>query len=1135
MILETQTALYATILVLLGAASNHKEFIILALVFIVGVIAAQQWKLKSMYVNFIGIVACALVIAFVVGNKTKENFTTQLDVNPDAAPSKDCAVYYVPAKYQDACAAGYFDMSSVQLQLKKNDLLSKGVNANDQQIKMIDSVIEARSTVNFNDTEKRGCRLAIPNMYSQLVFDTTDQATIQARNGARNNGSGNWAFCWGKKATQADAINEAKNFGTKGVISAVQNTAVTFPGESSYWYQVNFNALDYASVNQALCTIPPTASLDSESIYLGFLVNENMNIVDKGVNGAYNLYTVKDNKLVPFTERYPYNTAMEVYRSLFGFTAVNNPDGKSKDIKFGPKNMNMSLCTFTFDMCGRVSKITKTTVGFSMDKLGVSTKTIGNIFNSTNIDLTTSIENLDKTYKQLLAERDSLANTLSLKDEFFKPGITMKKYPLSPSLQTHYWAGPKADTYEDMEYIYNTILKNTTPTETIVADIDFEHTYDELIAYEFIGFFDIPETGTYEFQIRSDDAGEIFIGEKDANASLSAKANRLVAHYYGYHGPWTDGTSMGKLQYNKGKVKFYARVFEWRGHEGLHLFWKKPGKTLFEQVPSSAYFVYDASSVSTKVAEIEAKLTDIEELRQGIASNTDDYVYELMLQCKNKNISSLAQASHVSADDRVYFEITPLPSTFSTLPPQQISSTSKQVIQNDMMDVVVQYRSITPPRGINFKADPEYTVSMWVYVHQPSSGWRTVIYYGEKDDWTNPSAANIDRTPGFWIYPSTDSKDYVQLQYVHRIKPTNDSGTTYNAGQNLTEASECPKYKTWFHYAVTVKKNVMKVYLNGVLRRTNDLGAAYSFDWNERPYKKFLIGGTRDATDRTKTTGRPVFIQRFYWYNTALSDADIKTLSTEAIVATPALVNGIPGMPEPTPANPAGSLRELFTNYQSASLERVMGGRLYEGFINATSSGMTSLKVGTIIYPIHIDIMSDGSKWLLILNYVHKGGTNPTLTVMNNIFPIPSNNTLGVDGSTDSKAWGHVGNKLLKEVYDKCGGFTKMRFFARNSLGSKIHFVTSDSKVINYAMTGKGNMQNMTYTLMSDHNASIPQNAGSVFSDQGDYALTNFPFWRSGQAHWGIRGLDNRWEVDNYQFDPDGYGTDTIHQVWIGV
>lgn len=73
---------------------------------------------------------------------------------------------------------------------------------------------------------------------------------------------------------------------------------------------------------------------------------------------------------------------------------------------------------------------------------------------------------------------------------------------------------------------------------------------------------------------------------------------------------------------------------------------------------------------------------------------------------------------------------------------------------------------------------------------------------------------------------------------------------------------------------------------------------------------------------------------------------------------------------------------------------------------------------------------------------------------------------------------------------------------------------------------------NTSFTTLTEHSANIPGNAVNFYSNQGTSALTNFPYWRSAQNHWGIRGNGNRWEADDY---PNNFSRNTIHRVFIRV
>ncbi|CAM3272506.1 HYR domain-containing protein [Aequorivita lipolytica] len=176
-----------------------------------------------------------------------------------------------------------------------------------------------------------------------------------------------------------------------------------------------------------------------------------------------------------------------------------------------------------------------------------------------------------------------------------------------------------------------------------------------------------------------------------------------------------------------------------------------------------------------------------------------------------------------------------------------------------------------------------------------------------------------------------------------------------------------------------------------------------------------------------------------------------------------------------------------------------------------------------------LDNDTDGGGWLMILNYVHQAGDNSNLQVRNTDLPLLGASILGTSEAA-SPSWGHFGNALAADI-----DFAEVRFYGQTSRDPNniIDFTTDYSAVLDYVKTGNGSFSGINnpsnYTLGASHNASIPQNAPDFFSNEGDFALTNFPFWRAGQAHWGIRGLGNRWEVDDFENN----NFSTIHRVWV--
>ncbi len=197
--------------------------------------------------------------------------------------------------------------------------------------------------------------------------------------------------------------------------------------------------------------------------------------------------------------------------------------------------------------------------------------------------------------------------------------------------------------------------------------------------------------------------------------------------------------------------------------------------------------------------------------------------------------------------------------------------------------------------------------------------------------------------------------------------------------------------------------------------------------------------------------------------------------------------------------------------------------------INSLPTGRYEFFLGLQSFQGEVDVDEDGAAWLMVLNYLHLSSNNAELVVRNDGLPLRNGELLGADES-GTEYWGHVSPSLLSAF-----GAEELRFYgATSNHGRRIHFRTVDRDLIEYFETGSGSSDSVGqgFTPYSDHTSELPANQNDEFEDEGELAMTHFPFYRNGGNHWGIRGRGFRWEVDDFN-NQAGNQHDTLHRVWV--
>lgn len=173
------------------------------------------------------------------------------------------------------------------------------------------------------------------------------------------------------------------------------------------------------------------------------------------------------------------------------------------------------------------------------------------------------------------------------------------------------------------------------------------------------------------------------------------------------------------------------------------------------------------------------------------------------------------------------------------------------------------------------------------------------------------------------------------------------------------------------------------------------------------------------------------------------------------------------------------------------------------------------------------DFTTDGGGWMLILNYLHQGGTNPSTSPLTNSLPVLGTSNLGDDESVAADYWGHASNSLAATMT-----YSELRFYCASSGHARVvSFKSSHAQSIDYVNTGVGRMLGIqsSFTPFPDHTANLPGAATGFGLNYGNDALIRGPFATSGTYHWLIGAL-SRWECDDY---PASAANHTLHRVWV--
>ena len=199
--------------------------------------------------------------------------------------------------------------------------------------------------------------------------------------------------------------------------------------------------------------------------------------------------------------------------------------------------------------------------------------------------------------------------------------------------------------------------------------------------------------------------------------------------------------------------------------------------------------------------------------------------------------------------------------------PKQTLLESGQAIQVAEAEISTAPPAFTAPTGID-TSKVSYSMSMDVLIAQAGPSWRNIMNSGDPD-WP---PGTVSRRPAVFI-TGTDAAPPNRIHIVH--------GSTEDQNKNIvTSFAATPG--TYFNLTWVVDGGKLTTYINGTKDSAGTVSGTFNWGtpaWKWNAYKT-------QYPSRAENVAGSVKVKNAYWFNKALTDADVTTLTTAGTTST---------------------------------------------------------------------------------------------------------------------------------------------------------------------------------------------------------------------------------------------------------
>lgn len=210
----------------------------------------------------------------------------------------------------------------------------------------------------------------------------------------------------------------------------------------------------------------------------------------------------------------------------------------------------------------------------------------------------------------------------------------------------------------------------------------------------------------------------------------------------------------------------------------------------------------------------------------------------------------------------------PAAAASTTTSPRATLLATGQAIQVAEAEISTSPPTFTPPTGID-RTKVSYTMSMDVLIAQTGPSWRNIMNNG-----THDCCDATSRRPAVFITGS-DAAPPNRIHIVHGANEDNNKNIVTSFAATLG---------TYFNVTWVVDGGKLTTYINGTKDSAGTVSGTFNWGTHTPTWKwnQYLS----EYTTRTQNTAGSVKVKNAYWFNKALTDAEITTLTTAGTTST---------------------------------------------------------------------------------------------------------------------------------------------------------------------------------------------------------------------------------------------------------